>query len=105
VRTRAIEELIAKKAKVLPVDRIELGKKYEITQWLPEAYAHLFVREGHLTVDEGEKLGLDITVKVLRGRDACKRNGWTSSKDAIVTELVRSIFPSPPYGRKKKSKR
>jgi len=102
VNARAIEELIAKKTEVLPMDRIELGKKYQITQWLPEAYAHLFVREDHLTLKEGERLGLDVTVRVLKGRDACKRNGWTSSEDANVTELVRSIFLSPLYGRKKK---
>ena len=104
LRTRAIEELIAKKNGVLPVDRIKLGNKYEITQWLPEAYAHLFVREDHLTIREGEKLGLDITVKVLKGRDACKRNGWTSSENVHVTELVRGIFPppNPPYTRRRR---
>lgn len=104
LRTRAIEELIAKKTEVLPVDRIELGNKYQITQWLPEAYAHLFVREDHLTVKEGEKLGLDITVKVLKGRDACKRSRWTSSESYFVTELVERIFPPPnqPFARRKR---
>ena len=91
------------------IDRIELGNKYDVPQWLPEAYAEAFVRDKHLTVEEGKKLGLEVAVKVLKGRDTCKRNGWrrapqpktrrsvnvvTVSED--VAALVRVIFPPPP---------
>jgi hypothetical protein len=94
VYARAIEELTVSKSKVSPVDRIELGSKCNVTQWLPEAYADVFVRESHLTKEEGERLGLETTVKVLRGRDRCKRNGWNSS-GAHITQLVKEIFPPP----------
>jgi hypothetical protein len=93
VRTRAINELTAKKSEVSPVDRIELGNNHNIPQWLPEAYADVFVRQDHLTVEEGEKLGLKITVKVLKGRDTCKRNRWGSVAASGVTQLVKVIFP------------
>ena len=89
-----------RKTKVSSIDRIELGNKYDVPQWLPEAYADTFVRAGHLTTEEGEKLGLEVAVKVLEGRDKCKRNGWKSSTNVKVTQLVRMIFtPStPPVG-------
>ena len=77
------------------VDRIQLGNVLIVPQWLPEAYAELFVREGHLTVEEGGKLGLEIAVKVLKGRYTCKKNGWTSSEDANVPALVNDMFPPP----------
>ena len=103
VRTKAIEELTAKRTSLSAVDRIELGNKYDVTQWLPEAYAEAFVRDEHLTVEEGKKLGLEVTVKVLKGRDTCKRNGWRATKgwggvtvSGDVTALVREIFPSLP---------
>jgi len=67
MRARAIDELTAKKTNVSSVDRIELGNKYNIPQWLPEAYADAFTRESHLTMEEGGKLGLEIETKVLQG--------------------------------------
>jgi len=100
MRVRAIDELTAKKTNVSPVDRIELGNKYNVPQWLPEAYADAFIRESHLTTEEGEKLGLEIAVKVLQGRDRCKRNGWNSSGDSNVTQLVKEIFPPPRLQKK-----
>jgi len=93
VRGRAIDELTAKGTKLSPIDRIELGNKYDVPQWLPGAYADVFVRESHLTMEEGGKLGLEITVKVLDGRDRCKRNGWSHSGHSNVILLVREIFP------------
>jgi hypothetical protein len=98
VRTRAIEELTPNAPKVSPVDRIELGTKYNVPQWLPEAYADLFIREDHLTKEEGRKLGLEITVKVLKGRDRCRRCGWVSRSH--VTQLVKEIFPPPEPQRR-----
>ena len=95
LRTKAIDELTARKTRVSSVDRIVLGNKHIVPQWLPEAYADLFVREGHLTVEEGEKLGLEIAVKVLKGRYTCKKNGWTSSVNAKVLALVNDMFPPP----------
>ncbi|KAF9642121.1 hypothetical protein BDM02DRAFT_3193870 [Thelephora ganbajun] len=105
-RARAIDEITAKKAKVSSIDRIELGNKYNVSQWLPEAYADAFVRGSHLTVEEGEKLGLEIAVKVLKGRDTCKKNGWDSSGDSNVTWLVKDIFPvqnSPTAGQRRRN--
>ena len=93
VRARAIDELTARKSEVSSVDRIELGNKYDIPQWHPEAYADAFIRESHLTTEEGEKLGLETAVKVLEGRDRCKRNGWSHSSDNNVILLVKEIFP------------
>ena len=105
VRVRAIDELTAEKTKLSSIDRIELGNKYDVPQWLPEAYADVFVRESHLTTEEGGRLGLGVTVKVLEGRDKCKRNGWSHSGDSNVIRLVREIFHPlnrpvvPPPGR------
>ena len=96
VRTRAIDELTltTREIEMSPVDRIDLGNRYSIPQWLPRAYVDVFTRESHLTIEEGKKLGLETTVKVLKGRDACKRNDWNDG-DSGVTRLVREIFPSP----------
>ena len=103
MRARAIDELTANISKVSPINRIELGNKYYVPQWLTEAYADVFIRQDHLTTEEGKKLGLEITVKVLKGRDECKRNYWNSS-GPHVTELVEKILPLPKPQKKKKKK-
>lgn len=95
MRVRAIDELTAKKDKLSSIDRIELGNKYDVPQLLPEAYADMFVRESHLTAEEGEKLGLGVVVKILEGRDRCKKNGWSHSGDNNIIQLVNEIFPPP----------
>lgn len=83
-----------KKSKLSPTYRIELGNNYDLSQWLPEAYANVFVRGDHLTTEEGETSGLEIMVKILEGRDRCKRNCWSHSGDIDVVWLVEEIFPS-----------
>ena len=95
VRAKAIDELTMKKEEVSPIARIELGNKCGVRKWLPEAYAEVFARGSHLTIEEGEKLGLEVAVKVLEGRDKCKRNNWTQSGDGNVIRLVKQIFPPP----------
>jgi len=99
VRARAIDELTARKEEVSSIDRIELGNRYDVTKWHPEAYAEIFTRGSHLTTEEGEKLGLEVTVKVLGGRYTCKRNDWTHSGDGNVIQLVKQIFPPPVVPR------
>ena len=105
VRARVIDELTPNISQISPVDRIELGNKYDVPKWLHGAYAAAFTRESHLTKEEGEKLGLEVMVKVLRGRDMCKRMGWSSAGDSQVTQLVEDIFSPPKPEPRKKSRR
>jgi len=102
VRARAIKMVTANISKVPPVDRIEIGNKYSVPQWLPGAYKELFIRKSQLTVEEGEKLGLEVAVKVLQGRDKYQRNRRYSN-GANVTQLVEEIFP-PASPQKKVDK-
>ena len=41
-----------------PVDRILLGRRYDIPEWLSTAYLELCTRDDPLSYEEGERLGM-----------------------------------------------
>jgi hypothetical protein len=51
-----------------PVDRVVLGRKYDIEHWLRPAYQAICEREEWLSEQEGERLGLRAVLKIGRVR-------------------------------------
>lgn len=67
IKLLAIDNLTAHAA---PIDKIILGKRYGITEWLPSAYKAVCTRADPLTVEEGMKLGIEDTVRISAARQA-----------------------------------
>ncbi|KAF8643575.1 hypothetical protein AX16_008963 [Volvariella volvacea WC 439] len=67
---QSIRSLSIKKLSIvgLPVDKIALGRKFDITHWLREAYRNVCTRKDTLTKEEGRKLGVDEVVGIMEGR-------------------------------------
>lgn len=72
IRQRAIRQIISHHPHIDPVEKIVLAEKHDITAWLPSAYASLCQRVNPLEEWEAEKLGLRITVKLARAREAVR---------------------------------
>ncbi|KAJ3538684.1 hypothetical protein NMY22_g5068 [Coprinellus aureogranulatus] len=78
----------------LPIDRIVLGNRFDLAQWLVPAYFELCTRTEPLSLDEGEKLGMRDVIRIgqvrhqLRYVTDVNRHGHG---DFIVT-LVRQMF-------------
>ncbi|KAF7981377.1 hypothetical protein HWV62_33857 [Athelia sp. TMB] len=51
-----------------PIDKIVLGRRYGIDDWLPGAYEAVCMRADPLTVKEGMKLGMEDTVRISAAR-------------------------------------
>ncbi|KZP24179.1 hypothetical protein FIBSPDRAFT_674445, partial [Athelia psychrophila] len=51
-----------------PVDKIVLGRRYVITEWLAGAYEAVCTRADPLTLEEGMKLGVEDTVRISAAR-------------------------------------
>ncbi|KZP04737.1 hypothetical protein FIBSPDRAFT_711588, partial [Athelia psychrophila] len=51
-----------------PVDKIVLGRRYGIIDWLPAAYEAVCTRSGPLTVEEGMKLCVEDIVRIAAAR-------------------------------------
>ncbi|KZP11873.1 hypothetical protein FIBSPDRAFT_1050506 [Athelia psychrophila] len=51
-----------------PIDKIVLGRRYSITDWLPGAYEAVCTRADPLNLEEGMKLGVEDTVRISAAR-------------------------------------
>jgi hypothetical protein len=72
IRQRAIRQIISHRPRIDPVEKIVLAEKHDIAGWLPSAYASLCQRVNPLEEWEAEKLGLRITVRLARAREAVR---------------------------------
>lgn len=84
IKLLAIDNLTAHAA---PIDKIVLGKRYGITEWLPSAYETVCTRADPLTVEEGMKLGIEDTVRI----SAARQVYGTSSKHHEVKYLAGDL--------------
>lgn len=117
IRQRAIRQIDSHRPVIDPVEKIALAQKHDIPSWLPLAYASLCQRVNPLEEFEAEKLGLKVTVKLARAREAVRQldpyvhgvsegdlaeDGMYSSYE--VSRIVSEVFfpsdfsrpPSPP---------
>ncbi|KZP15345.1 hypothetical protein FIBSPDRAFT_750386, partial [Athelia psychrophila] len=51
-----------------PIDKIVLGRRYGITDWLPGAYEAVCTRADPLNLEEGRRLGVEDTVRISAAR-------------------------------------
>jgi len=65
IQLLAIDNLTAH---ATPIDKIVLGRRYGITEWLAGAYEAVCTRADPLTLEEGMKLGVEDTVRVSAAR-------------------------------------
>ncbi|KAI0319570.1 hypothetical protein OF83DRAFT_1170120 [Amylostereum chailletii] len=65
LRSLAVEQL---EGLTSPVDKIVLGRAYDIRAWLEPAFIALGARANPLTIEEGRRLGVDDTVTVFHIR-------------------------------------
>ncbi|KZP17548.1 hypothetical protein FIBSPDRAFT_830317, partial [Athelia psychrophila] len=65
IQLLAIDKLTAT---AIPVDKIVLGRRYGISDWLPGAYEAVCTRADSLTVEEGMKLGVEDIIRISAAR-------------------------------------
>jgi len=85
IRQRAIRQINSHRPRIDPIDKIVLAEKHHIPDWLAPAYASLCQRPNPLEEWEAGQLGIGITVKLARAREA-------------VRELPHSRPPSVSWG-------
>ena len=53
------------------VDKIVLANDYKIKDWLLDAYDEVCARREPLTIEEGQRLGMDTVIKIANFRERC----------------------------------
>ena len=78
IRQRAIREIVSHRPNINPVEKIVLAEKHNIPEWLAPAYASLCQRANPLEEWEAKRLGMRVTVKLARAREAVRdlRHDW-----------------------------
>ena len=91
IRQRAIEEIPRCVPPIDPIEKIVQAQKHNISEWLPSAIKDLCRRRNPLEEWEAVRIGLSITVKIARVREAMREvNPYIS--------LERSVYEV--FGRK-----
>ncbi|KAF9262674.1 hypothetical protein L218DRAFT_867238 [Marasmius fiardii PR-910] len=75
-----------------PSDRIVLGIRYDVTDWLVSAYTELCERKEPLTLEEGRKVGVDIAVTIAQVRHKIRYNSNLNRDHDSIVQVVRHVF-------------
>lgn len=89
---KSIKDLAIEKLAVLasPIDRIVLGRKHHIAEWLVDAYQEVCERPSALTLEEATRLGMEDVVKISFLRQGL-RNPFNNKVCASV-DVVSTTF-------------
>jgi len=73
-----------------PVDKITLGHRYNIKEWLGPAYLTLAMRKEPLSGEEGRKIGVEALVRIAALKDEVFANLTTYVDQDKFAELFKS---------------
>jgi hypothetical protein len=80
IKNLAVERL---SAIATPVDKIVLGRRYNIFEWLENAYIDVCWRDQALTIEEGKLLGVEDVIKI-----AAMRQGGNGSDFIPGSQII-----------------
>lgn len=91
IRLLAIREVFSLAS---PIDKIVLGRQYDIRVWLPDAYEAVCLREDPLSDEEAERIGAKDTARVarLRERRMLSPDLGASDSEARLRSLMEAEF-------------
>ncbi|KDQ58987.1 hypothetical protein JAAARDRAFT_33720 [Jaapia argillacea MUCL 33604] len=91
IRYTAIRELTTI---ISPIDKIVLGRRYDVLEWLEEAYLTICRRPQALSIEEGEKLGLKEAILISQVRQEVRTWERLRSPKEIITTVKQSLLKS-----------
>lgn len=91
---KSIKALAIKKLACIasPIDKIVLGRKYDIEAWLGDAYEAVCIRDEPLTLEEGNRLGMEDVINISATRQ--RVHGWPASPPLV--NFIRETFGLQP---------
>ncbi|KAK0454427.1 hypothetical protein EV421DRAFT_1896351 [Armillaria borealis] len=75
-RNIAISRLTTLMWKIDPVDRVILGRRYSVAQWLSSGFMDLVHRVEMVSEEEAEKIGLETALQIQRVRETFLRTAY-----------------------------
>ncbi|KDQ58991.1 hypothetical protein JAAARDRAFT_205981 [Jaapia argillacea MUCL 33604] len=90
IRTLAIRELSGAAS---PVDKIALAHKFDVPEWLKDAYVDICGRSHTLALEEGERLGLPEVIKISEARELMRCRLGSARRQDLVRIVGRIFYP------------
>ena len=81
VRDRAIKEIINFAPRIDSVDLVDLAINHQVEHWLPIAYSRLCQRRETITVQEGERLGVETVCLLYMARQKVRESATLQNGD------------------------
>ncbi|PCH36775.1 hypothetical protein WOLCODRAFT_109167 [Wolfiporia cocos MD-104 SS10] len=72
IRDHAIREIDQHRPRINPIEKIILGFRFHVPQWLLPSYVAICQRGHPLEVEEAHKLGLELSVQLASAREAIR---------------------------------
>ncbi|KAJ7772024.1 hypothetical protein DFH07DRAFT_937719 [Mycena maculata] len=93
IRELAIKQLDAHAANSLDcVERILLGKQYDVSAWLRSGYQDLARRKTPISMDEAKQLGWEVTLQIFHLREGAVTHGRNPYKNLELGDLFQAEF-------------
>lgn len=73
-----------------PIDKIVLGRKHGIEEWLGDAYEAVCVRDEPLTLEDGMRLGMEDVIKISATRQCIHRE--PACLPSTLSNSIREVF-------------
>ncbi|KAH9829448.1 uncharacterized protein C8Q71DRAFT_799711 [Rhodofomes roseus] len=74
-----------------PIDRILLGRSYDIPEWIAAAYLELCKRDDALTYEEGARLGMHDAILLSDIRQCIRGNRVTTQEKNILLLIEKKL--------------
>ena len=78
-----------------PVEQIMLGRRFNILEWLGNAYTQVCWQNGALTIKKGKLLGVKDVVKITAIHQGKNKSAFTTGSH---TGILRKVFELPGWG-------
>lgn len=92
MRNRAIREIYDFRPRIDPIEQIVLAVKCGVEEWLPIAYTALCKRKDAIQLEEAEKIGIVITVKLNIARELIRKRSSVPPGASFDRYLVNNVI-------------
>jgi hypothetical protein len=79
-----------------PVEKIVLGRRHAIEDWLPPAYHALCIRQAPLSFEEGLRLGVAEVIRIAEARQLIRGNQTTFLPETSIRHVEERLFGLSP---------
>lgn len=92
IRDLAVKELAGHAQSLDSIERILLGKQYDVSAWLRSGYTDLARRDTSISLEEAKKIGWEATLMIFQSREASMKTNYYAGRSQYEHVDVETPF-------------